>query len=320
MAFWDGGLDDLTSVGVQVTATEEQVLEDGGSVMYLNPCPDPMNVFDGRVTQPCADQNGDAVLVPWRISTFNVTDNYSPSWNPSDKRIWHQMDEEFTKDWRRFPAYVGLLDDHSAEATSIGYGIEMHWTEHLRPYRFWSCTPIASDRDLKAVVALERAAYEMLYESGYLDLCWVFAEESTGEVLLEDLCVAFGVVKSPKPDHLTQRQWRDIKSQIREEGFHVYGNDDEDPAPVIARCLDYAKLVKKGLLRWSWDPPQGPDAWGVLEFKPITSYLKPEDAYAADFWERAISKREATLAKVEMAYFRDASRRNSFRYQEEISA
>lgn len=313
MGFWDGGLDDLTSVNVQVTATEERVLDQGGSVMYLNPLLDPMSVFEGANYGALQDVEGQDIFVPWRITVVSPTDSYTPSWKPGDgQKIWQQIDAEQGTDWRRFPAYIGLLDEESAEMTSAGYGIEYHWIEMLRPYRFWSCVPIVSDEDKRAVKALEKACNKMLTESCYLDLMWALSEEHSGEILLEDIVVAFGVVKAPKPESMSQTDWKVFKSSIRDQARDYYGADDQ---ACIQRGIEYAHLVEKGLFRWSWEdvPPSG---WKDLEIKPMLDFLEPGEQYAADFWERAITKRAVSKAMVESSYFRDISKLRSFQYQE----
>ena len=311
---WDGGLGDLASAGVEVSDLEVDILYNGGSLMYLRPLGSPLRHAYGHSADMAKYPDGSPVLVPLRVTAISPSALHLPNWMSSDRTVWDHMETEYMPVWKRWPTYIGVADVDSLQLLDNPEIPDWDRMETLYPYRVWCCIPLTGTEDVHAVLRLEEAARSMLEEAKYWETELIVMYESNGEADFEVLTIAYGMAADPL---WTKEERKAEKARYKDWARGMVSSKSE----AYEWGQRYVDLVEAGIFFWPWQQ----DAAGgrvieQLPYKPLTSYLEPDDRVARGLWAEAAARRSYAREQVQALFYPDSVARKDFTTEELIIA
>lgn len=262
MGFWDQGVSRLRSMGVPVTQEQQNGLERGGEILVLRGLVSPDLLYDGD----CAgvtDQHGEQVYIPQMLHAHPPLATDLPGTHGMALNTW--MDRDNRRDWRRWPSYVGEIQERSVDQQTNADGIDV--------VRVWDGMPLLTAADRELAEELFAAAANRVNSSVYGELCEISDFENTEGKDMEDLAPAIEGLATivELADHLNLEPDRVETAVTAYEALLLGGYLTRS-----RRKEDIAKLLD-------------------LQFAPMEAYL-PVNSDARRLWSRLVNRRENALA------------------------
>lgn len=266
MGFWDVALGDLAAIGVRFSPAEQQVLEEGGEVLFIRGLLSPWACM-GDATG-ILDQFGQRVYVPQFLSAFPPKAKALPGWNLDGQSVSALVDSEVGDYWRQWPAYLGVVSERCVDRQAFGDGIAY--------VRIWDGKPLTCPGDRELAERLFTAASDRINNSAYHQFVVLSEYEASGYAVDELYPVITGEV--------------DVADLV---------DLDRDRDYLESMATAYRDLLDGGYLSRSSDPADHQNLKEV-SFEPMEDLLD-DDLEAVQVWDRMVNRRENALAIIHTA-------------------